>query len=904
MKIKIHQGLLKALLIYLFFSVLVLLKFWNFLVPKDKIYFAGDFVVFAAMRDYFYEQLRDGFLTFWDIHLGTGYPYFGGDLGAFYPIDLIMGLFASFYNIDRLQVLMAIHYWMAGIFTYLYTRQLGFYRISAIVSSLSFMMGGFLLANPHHRDYIQTFIWLPLILYFLDKALIQKKMLWSLLAGLVLSCSYLAGHANIFYYILLFILFYFCFRVYLGIREQSLKNIIQDSTSFLVMALVCLGFSSIQLVPLLTSGANAYRDTLDFGWATQGSYPLINLISLFIPKGFIWTATDLSDQLSYIGILPLLLGFWAALQPNEVRAKFFALVALFSLLMAFGSNTPFFKILYDLLPGLHLFRIPGRSNSLLTFALAILAGYGCNYFFTEGSKKSIKGLSVGTRTLFFFSLAVGIFGLPLFLLIAQQSRKADLFNSWGQWAEGFILFLMVLGAAYLIILGRLREFSSKALKGSIIILVSLDLWLVSLNFGPEIGGHMSARDPAISSDQAKTIARELKKDKDFFRISNTDGLLPYLLRYQEGLTTYDVSSMPGCLATQLPMEYLNLDFLIDKNPKLLDLINVKYHIGEKPPEIPPLPAVLKIGATVGTKEEFELNSAVSISSLTLSSLLAFSESFRQGEEVAQIIFSRKDGTESVVPIRAGMETSEWSIDHPKGHFSHRKAPVAESWEVEGEGYQGHSYLMTYHFPTPEPIQKITLHYLQPRGILEIKKLFLDQQDIKNFLKERFELVAPNIYKNASALPRVFTIGRAKAVPSEKERLKELEWLAPKEYVLLEKLPAGYRNPAASFFSTEEAKIVHYSPQQIKISVKTGDAKFLILSDTYSPYWKATIDQKPSTILRADYGLRGLYVPRGEHLIEFSFRYYPFYYGLLLTGVSLAFLVGMLIRQVMRKQQWI
>ncbi len=904
MKIKNNHELLKPLLIYLFFGFLVLLKFWDFLIPKGKIYFAGDFVVFAGMRDYFYEQLRNGSLTLWDIHLGTGYPYLGGDLGAFYPVDLIMGLFASFYNIDRLQVLMAIHYWMAGIFTYLYTRQLGFYRISAIISSLSFMFGGFLLANPHHRDYIQTFIWLPVVLYFLDKALIQKKIMWAVLAGLVLSCSYLAGHANIFYYILLFILFYYCFRIYLGVRDRSLKNIIQDSTAFLVMALFCLGFSSIQLVPLLTAGANTYRDTLDFGWATQGSYPLINLIGLLIPRGFIWTATDLSDQLSYIGILPLLLAFWAALQPNEVRSKFFALVALFSLLMAFGSNTPFFKVLYDVLPGLHLFRIPGRSNSLLTFALAILAGYGCNYFFMKGSGENLKGLASGTKALLFFSIAGGIFGLPLLLLIAQQTGDTNFYNSWGQLAEEVILFLMVLGAAYFIILGRIREFSPKALKGSIIILVSLDLWLVSLNFGPDIGGHMSAKDPAISSNQAKTIVRELKKDKDLFRISNTEGLLPYLLRYQEGLTTYDVSSMPDCLSTQFPMEYLNLNFRVDNNPKLLDLLNVKYHVGDKPPKIPPLPAVLKIGADVGTKEEFELNSSVPISSLTLSSLLAFSESFRQGEEVAQIIFSKKDGTESVVPIRAGMETAEWSIDHPKGHFLHRKAPVAESWEVEGEGYQGHAYLMTYQFPKPQFIQKITFRYLKPRGSLEIKKLLLNQQDIKNFIKERFELVAPFIYKNASALPRVFTIGRARVVPSEKETLKELERLDPKEYVLLERLPVRYRNPSAASFSTSEAQIVHYSPQQIKIAVKTEEDKFLILSDTYSPYWKATIDQKPSTILRADYGLRGLYVPKGKHLIEFSFHYYPFYYGLILTGLSLAFLMAMSIREFIKKHSWI
>lgn len=903
MRLKNSTEILKDLGVYLFLGLIVLLKFWNFLIPKDKIFLSGDFVQFAAMREYFYEQLRNGLLVLWDTHLGTGMPYLGGDLGALYPLDLITGLFAFFYNIDRLQVLMAIHYWLAGVFTYLYTRQLGFIRIAAVVSALSFMMGGFLLANPHHRDYIQTFIWLPLVLYFLDKALIQRRMLWSLFAGLVLTCSYLAGHANIFYYILLLILFYYCFRVYLGIKDRSFKNILQDSGYFLTMGLFCLGCSSVQLLPLLTAGASTYRDTLDFDWAAQGSYPLINLISLLIPKGFIWTATDLSDQLSYIGIFPLLLGFWAVLQPSEVKTKFFGLVALFSLLMAFGANTPFFKIFYDLMPGLHLFRIPSRSNSLLTFSLAILAGYGCNYFFMSARQDSLRRFLGGTKIMVSFSLAGGILvGLVYFFLIFQQGKGGSLAGGWGQFIPEYIFFLMVLGAAYLIISGRTQGFSQNALRWPIILLVSLDLWLVSINFGPNIGGHMSIKDPAISSDQAKTIARELNKDKGIFRISNTEGLLPYLLRYQEGLNTYDVSSMPDCLSTQFPMEYLNLYFLVGKNPNLFDLLNIKYHVGGKEPIISPLPEVIKVGTTMGTKEEFLLSSPLPLSNLTLNSFLSFSELIPQGKSVAQIILHKKDGTQKILPIRAGIETSEWAIDRPGTRFLHRKAEVVESKEVKGEGYQGHVYKMTIDFPNPLVIEKISLQYLASQGILEIRKIFLNQKALGDSIKKRFELSAPGIYKNDSAFPRVFTIAKAKVIPLEKKMLEEVQHFDPKEYVLLEKLPSGYKNPPAPSFSTQEAQIVRYSPDQILIETKTESDKFLVLSDTYSPYWKARVDQKPAPIYRANYGLRGLYIPKGEHKVEFTFYFFPFYYGLVITCISLVFLIIMFIRHVTRNHK--
>jgi hypothetical protein len=899
MTTKNHE-ILKDLSIFFFLGVIVVLKFWNFLIPNNKIFFAGDFVVFAGMRDYFYDQLRNGFLILWDTHLGTGMPYLGGDLGAFYPIDLITGLFFRYYDIIRLQVLMAVHYWMAGVFMYLYVRQLGFYRVSAIVSALSFMMGGFLLANPHHRDYIQTFIWLPLVLYFLDKALIQRKKIWSLFSGLFLAFSYLAGHANIFYYLLLFLLFYYCFRIYLGIRAQSYKNILQDSTYFLIMGFFCMGCSSLQLLPLLAAGAGTFRDTMDFDWAIQGSYPLINLITLLMPKGIHWTATDLSDQLSYVGMLPLLLGFWAVLQPNEIRTKFWGLVALFSMLMAFGANTPFFKILYDLLPGLHLFRIPARSNSLLTFALAILAGYGCNYFFRSPFQEGLRRLQGGTKKMFTFSLAGGILvGLVSLFWKFHLGGDGSLPELWGQFEQEYILFLMVLGAAYLIISGRTQGFSQNGLKWAIVLSVSLDLWLVSLNFGPNIGGHMSIKDPAIPSEQAMNIALELRKDQEIFRISNTEGLLPHHLRYQEGLTTYDVSSMPDCLSTQFPMEYLNLNFLLRKNQRLFDLLNVKYHIGGKEPDISPLPATIQMGATAGTKEEFQLNSSLPLSTLSLQSFLSYSELIPQGESVAQIILHKTDGSQKILPIRAGIETSEWAIDRPGTHFLHRKAQVVESKEIIGEGYQGHDYKMTFDFPSPLVIEKISLQYLESRGILEIKKISINQKPLGDSIKKRFELVAPGIYKNNSAFPRVFTIAKAKVVPSEKRMIEEIKLLDPKEYVLLDRLPAGYKDPSDPSFSTQEAKIVRYSPHRILIETRTESDKFLVLSDTYSPYWKARVDQKSAPMLRADYGLRGLYVPKGHHQVEFYLYFYPFYYGLFITCISMALFLILFIKHLTR-----
>ena len=116
------QSRLKDLGILLALLLLVVLKFWIYLIPKDGVYHAGDFVEILPLRDYFYQNLRGGTWTFWDTHFATGLPFISNDPWSFYPIDLVVGLFAVSFNISRLEIISVLHYWLAGVFTYTFQR--------------------------------------------------------------------------------------------------------------------------------------------------------------------------------------------------------------------------------------------------------------------------------------------------------------------------------------------------------------------------------------------------------------------------------------------------------------------------------------------------------------------------------------------------------------------------------------------------------------------------------------------------------------------------------------------------------------------------------------------------------------------------------------------------------------
>jgi len=69
----------------------------------------------------------------------------------------------------------------------------------------------------------------------------------------------------------------------------------------------------------------------------------------------------------------------------------------------------------------------------------------------------------------------------------------------------------------------------------------------------------------------------------------------------------------------------------------------------------------------------------------------------------------------------------------------------------------------------------------------------------------------------------------------------------------------------------EVKLKMYSPQKLVYSVNAdGDALAVFSEVYYGKGWTATIDGKPADILRVDYLLRGLEVPKGNHEVVFSF----------------------------------
>ena len=106
-------------------------------------------------------------------------------------------------------------------------------------------------------------------------------------------------------------------------------------------------------------------------------------------------------------------------------------------------------------------------------------------------------------------------------------------------------------------------------------------------------------------------------------------------------------------------------------------------------------------------------------------------------------------------------------------------------------------------------------------------------------------------------------------------------------------------------SSAAIELVEYSPKQLRYTTRSSANGLAVFSEIYYPGWVATIDGEEAEVIRADYILRALEIPAGEHTIEFSFEPKAYTVGNKVTTASSWLVVLLLIGSVawsLRRQE--
>ncbi|WP_406853700.1 hypothetical protein ABEG18_14155 [Alsobacter sp. KACC 23698] len=127
-----------------------------------------------------------------------------------------------------------------------------------------------------------------------------------------------------------------------------------------------------------------------------------------------------------------------------------------------------------------------------------------------------------------------------------------------------------------------------------------------------------------------------------------------------------------------------------------------------------------------------------------------------------------------------------------------------------------------------------------------------------------------IYENPRALPRVLFATQARQADFE-ALLRTGAWPAdfdPARMVLLER-PAAPPGPDADQPGT--ATLRGYANTQVTVSASSPAGGYVVLNDSWHPWWYAEVDGKPAPLLRANVIFRAVPVGPGAHEVRFVFR---------------------------------
>jgi hypothetical protein len=94
---------------------------------------------------------------------------------------------------------------------------------------------------------------------------------------------------------------------------------------------------------------------------------------------------------------------------------------------------------------------------------------------------------------------------------------------------------------------------------------------------------------------------------------------------------------------------------------------------------------------------------------------------------------------------------------------------------------------------------------------------------------------------------------------------------PHKVVLLAEAPAGQSMASGANQDAGTVEFASYAPKRIVLSAHALTPAVLLLNDKYDSDWRVTVDGRPEKLLRANFIMRGVYVPAGNHTVEFVFK---------------------------------
>jgi hypothetical protein len=366
---RLHRTARASLPVFLLWA-LCLLDYGRLVLPGP---WPRQFIALSDLSRQFYpfqrfvaQRLAAGQLPTWNPYLYAGHPQLADPQTAvFSPLGLLINLTAGHNGLSYLALewRAVLDYMLAALFAYVFFQHLSRSTVGGLTGALCFTFGGFLSSYPLPQlPVLETVLWLPLLLYCIDRALASSchGASWAAAAGLAGGALALAGHAQTAMLAAYTVTAFGVYRAF--IWRPAWQALLGRA---ILAAAIAGGIAALQLLPTLAFAGESTRAHLSFAEA-GGGYDWHDFLEMIFPGG-------LFQRTYYIGVLPLAL---AALAATRRAGLFWLGLFLVSAVVAMGAHTPLFQLLYLTGPGFAAFRDQERAAAIAAFACCALAALG------------------------------------------------------------------------------------------------------------------------------------------------------------------------------------------------------------------------------------------------------------------------------------------------------------------------------------------------------------------------------------------------------------------------------------------------------------------------------------------------------------------------------------------------
>lgn len=937
---------------------LFFIGFFHNVFFEHRFIIAGDALYYSyPLRTVAWRMIKHGELPLWTPHILSGYPLLSmSQVAIGYPLTWTY-LFVSGPWAEQLYVLAP--FLLTPIFTYAYLRELGRSRFASLFGGLAFGYGGMMCSFIANSGMLTNgMMWTPLVLLFIDRSQrgsFARCLLW---AALAYSMSVLAGHGQSYVYVGALAFAYGTFLSLRAVLQRSSRAAWLTwkqwrpwlvATGALLMA---AGVAAFQLLESLRAARRSTRSALSYSTFGEGSFsPREAILSIGAP---LYHYVDTSAYVAPLALACAVVAIYAGLRGRlpDARIWFWLVVALVAFLLMLGTSTPFYQIVFRI-PVLNQFRVPSRHTFEWTLAASVLSAYGWDTLAAR-----LEGRSPSNLRNLIFALVLGLSAIVVGVLWwrGTQSRpdpNPNIYTSLSEptyWAWKLAYTLIVLASAWFM----LRFARSRGRAVALVVVMGLGLYveqyatiscwwggLLSLpaahfQFVAPTTRYLMQFQPAENRVYTRSglFAEEFVEQprldapnlSALYGLHNAAGMEPLIFeRYSRalgGVGPDSVTPRPG---------FDSNDDLFESHSHVFDILNTTHVVSFEnlKPYIEPM--IYKDNVTLSDFDlRTELRPAETVKltgapaprdQLALVTTLANSTDVAQGAVVGRIRIVDQNGQAVEVSLRAGIDTAEWAHERPdvKANIKHKLAPAFAGYQGdEANSFTAYRYWTRLPLAGRPTVSHIEITNVTPHATLILSKATLYDVAGNNstplardprseFWRTVYDQDKVIILQNARACPRAWLVGEAESVGDE-EALRKIRGdggreFNPRRTALLE-VPAAElpQLPGGELSSDSSARIVSYEPSRVRIETSATTPAVLVLSEIFYPGWEATVDGRPTRILLADYLLRAVSLPAGQHTVEMRYRAPAARNGAMISGLTLCLLLGLSVGSYLKRDR--